>query len=44
MKRLIAPLNEWQERERVIRLKREEDFEQVDEQIKMENLDRKSVV
>lgn len=38
MKRLIAPLNEWQERERVIRLKREEDFEQVDEQIKMENL------
>ena len=38
MRRLIAPLNEWQERERVIRLKREEDFEQVDEQIKMENL------
>ena len=38
MKRLIAPLSEWQERERVIRLKREEDFEQVDEQIKMENL------
>ena len=38
MRRLIAPLNEWQERERVIRLKREEDFEQIDEQIKMENL------
>ena len=38
IERLFAPLDEWQEREKKIRLQQEDNFEQVDEQIQMENL------